>query len=56
MNLYIENGFRDREDYLYNLSLDYGVDFSAVKAIADLYGPDEDFDGLITYLEDSIEF
>ena len=31
---------------------DYGVDLDTVKALADLLGPNEDFDGLVSQLED----
>lgn len=52
LNIYQEHGFNSREDYLKDLAEDYDVDYDTVKFIADLYGPGEDFDGLITSLED----
>lgn len=52
MDMYQENGYVDRNDYLHALAEDFGVDEDVVFAIADLYGPTEDFDGLVTALED----
>lgn len=52
MNIYKENGYSDRQDYLECLAEDYGVSFSIVKSIADLYGESEDFDGLVAALDD----
>ena len=48
-NPYIENGFNNRKEYLESLCEEY--DPQAVYALADLLGPDEDFDGLVTSLE-----
>ena len=52
MNPYTENGYDSREDYLKSLAEDYGVDLETVKMLADLLGPNEDFDGLVTSLQD----
>ncbi len=49
---YQEYGYRDRQDYLLSLADQNGVDYNIVLAIADLYGPNEDFDGLVTAIED----
>lgn len=49
---YIEQGYKNRHDYLRCMSDDYGVPIDVVYAIADLLGPNEDFDGLINALED----
>ena len=49
-NVYIENGYKNRRDYLASLAENYG---SKVWALADILGPTEDFDGLVTTLEDS---
>ena len=51
-NPYIENGYKDRADYLRCLSEDHGVPLETVHALADLLGQNEDFDGLVTALED----
>jgi len=52
MNIYQENGFANRRDYLENLALDYGIDKTEVFTIASLLGKDEDFDGLVSMLDD----
>ena len=52
MNPYTENGYDSREDYLKSLAEDYGVELGTVKMLADLLGPNEDFDGLVTSLQD----
>ena len=52
-NPYKDNGYADREDYLSCLAEDYGLDLeNVVRPIADLLGPTEDFDGLVSMLED----
>lgn len=51
MNIYQSNGYADREDYLSCMAEDYGVSLDAVKAIASLLGPEEDFDGLISEID-----
>ena len=51
-DIYQANGYDDREDYLAGLAEDYGVDLDTVYALADLLGPNEDFDGLVSQLED----
>lgn len=54
MNIYTEHGYANRRAYLEELADDLGVDLSIVHALADLLGPNEDFDGLVTSLEDFI--
>jgi len=51
-NIYTENGYKNRKDYLNNLADNYGISIEEIKLISDMLGPDEDFDGLITSLED----
>jgi len=51
-NIYIINGYDDREDYLDYLSDTTGVPLDHVIALADILGPNEDFDGLVTSLQD----
>jgi len=53
MNHYTENGFKDRREYLLSLCEEY--DRTIVFALADMLGASEDFDGLITALEDYAE-
>ena len=50
--IYTDNGYDDREDYLLQLADELGIDSGAVFAAADILGPSEDFDGLVTTLED----
>lgn len=52
MSIYTEHGYSGRRDYLASLADDMGVPLSTVHALADLFGPSEDFDGLVTALED----
>jgi hypothetical protein len=49
---YIAHGYKDRDDYLESLAQEYGIDNMAVRMIADTLGPSEDFDGLVSELED----
>jgi hypothetical protein len=51
-NPYLERGFASRAEYLKSLSEEYEVGIEEVQAIADLLGPTEDFDGLVSALED----
>ena len=52
-SIYKRNGYEDREDYLSCLADDYGLSLEeVVRPLAELLGPDEDFDGLVSSLED----
>ena len=53
-DIYDEHGYATRKDYLECLADDYGVERDAVFAVAELLGPSEDFDGLITMIEDGL--
>ena len=53
-NVYTRNGYLNRKDYLNELAEDYGHE--KVYALADILGPNEDFDGLVTSLQDSENF
>ena len=55
MSIYTENGFKNRKDYLNNLADEFGVDVGTVYQLASILGADEDFDGLVTSLEDFVE-
>ena len=50
-NVYIQNGYKDRDDYLQCMSDDYGVPIETVYSLADMLAGEE-FDGLISALED----
>lgn len=52
MSIYTENGYKSRRDYLDNLADERGWDHASVLMMAELLGPSEDFDGLVTMLED----
>ena len=52
-NAYIQNGYESREHYLQCMSDDYGVPIEAVYSLADSLGEDEEFDGLVSALEDA---
>ena len=49
---YQADGTIDRLGYLENLAADHGVTFETILTLVDVLGPDEDFDGLVTTLED----
>lgn len=55
MNTYQREGYENRQAYLVSLADDTGVDLDIVMALADMLGADEDFDGLVTSLEDFAE-
>lgn len=52
MSICKEQGFESREDYLLGLAEDYGVPYSKVQFMADIFGPNEDFDGLVSAVQD----
>lgn len=54
-DVYLENGYGSREDYLKNLAEDFDVSLNTVYMLASMPGPDEDFDGLVSELEDAAE-
>lgn len=52
MNVYEQNGYKDRRDYLYSLAEYFSISPETVFTLASLLGSSEDFDGLVTSLED----
>ena len=52
---YEEDGAFDRFGYLRDLAETHGADLAAVIEVADLLGPEEDFDGLICTIDDAAE-
>jgi hypothetical protein len=42
-----------RDEYLADLAEDYGLPVYVVQTLADMLGSDEDFDGLISAMEDA---
>jgi len=53
-NVYIENGYENRQDYLKCLAIDYGVSYETIFQFAEIMGSTEDFDGLIIMLEEML--
>ena len=53
-SIYQELGYKNRREYLETLADEYGIEIEHVLAMAALLGPDEDFDGLVTMLEDAL--
>ena len=49
-NPYLESGFESRAAYLKSLTEEYPANI--VYLLANLFGPSEDFDGLVSSLED----
>jgi hypothetical protein len=52
LDRYQADGAIDRFGYLESLAADHGVTFETILTLVDVLGPDEDFDGLVTTLED----
>jgi hypothetical protein len=52
MTVYEEFGFANRREYLDSLALELNLDRDTVHLMALMLGPSEDFDGLVTSLED----
>ena len=50
--IYEKNGYENRKDYLNCLADDYGLSRQEVYTIASMLPSSEDFDGLVTSLED----
>ena len=55
MTVYEENGYSNREDYLKSLAEDFDMEYKDVLMLATTLGEEEDFDALITSLEDHCE-
>ena len=52
MSIYTDNGYESRRDYLENLAEEFEVPVEVVFSIANMLGSSEDFDGLVSSLED----
>lgn len=52
MSIYTNNGYTDRAEYLDSLREEYGP---LVDILITVLPPEEDFDGLVTELEDAFE-
>ena len=53
-DIYQERGFKNRREYLEDLAERECADLQAVLALADLLGPTEDFDGLVSSVQDGV--
>jgi hypothetical protein len=51
-SVYVRNGYNDRDDYLAALADDRGVDPLVINMLAETLGESEDFDGLVSELDD----
>ena len=51
-SIYVEQGYKNRKDYLETIADNYGVPVGDVITLASILGRDEDFDGLVTSIED----
>lgn len=52
MSIYVENGYANRTEYLNELREDYG---DLVDILTGVLPSSEDFDGLLTALEDALD-
>jgi hypothetical protein len=55
MSIYDPYNGKTRKEYLNGLADDFGISYEIVKTIADILGEEEDFDGLISELNDYLE-
>jgi len=53
---YKQHGYADRDTYLKRLAIDFDVDKNRVVSLATLLGPTQDFNELVSDLEDFSEF
>lgn len=53
-DIYVQNGYANRKEYLDELRDEYGKDM--VDALISVLPASEDFDGLVTELEDNRDF
>jgi len=51
-NIYARNGYKNREEYLRDTADSYGVPPMVVYELAGMLGDEEDFDGLVTSMDD----
>ena len=53
LNIYQQNGYDGRDDYLQCLADNYGVPLETVYILAETLGKNEEWDALISALEDA---
>ena len=54
-NVYKRHGFSSRKEYLISLADDYSVPADTVFTMASLLGETEDFDGLVSAIQDEAD-
>jgi len=54
MSVYTDNGYEDRDVYLRHLADSNGIGLDVVLLLSSSLGPNEDFDGLVTEIEDYV--
>lgn len=54
-SVYVREGYANRKEYLISLADDFGIDETIVFELASVLGSNEDFDGLVTELEDMVD-
>jgi len=52
-NIYKENGYNSREEYLEELADEYGIPYEMVYSLWEVLGDEEAFDGLVSACEDA---
>lgn len=52
LNIWRENGYDSRRDYFESLAEEHDVSYDFVLSLANTLGPNEDFDALVTAVED----
>lgn len=52
MSIYQDNGYEDRDTYLQDLAETNGVPLDIVRELAFFLGENEDFDGLVTAVQE----
>lgn len=55
MSIYTDEGYKNRRDYLDSLADEYGIEPATVYSMASILGSSEDFDGLVTSVQDLAE-
>ena len=53
---YYAHGYNSRTEYLQSLADEYNLPLEVVLVLADALGPNEDFDGLVTSLEEAEDY
>ena len=53
--IYLRHGYSNRDAYLDYLAEEYNVEVSVINDLSSFIGQDEDFDGLISALDDMVD-